>query len=145
MHSPTRRTLLTSAGALGVATALTGCAAYGLDTANAQPANDTTPKNSEPQPGTPLATPADIPVGGGKIFPDQKLVVTQPTAGTFRCFTAICTHAGCVVGEVAEGTINCPCHGSRFKLADGSVAAGPAKKALAAIPIKVTDDAISKA
>ncbi|WP_433211981.1 Rieske (2Fe-2S) protein [Dactylosporangium sp. CS-047395] len=145
MHTPTRRTLLTGTAAIGVATALSGCAAYGLDTANAQPGNDATPKSSGSQPGTPLATPADIPVGGGKIFPDQKLVVTQPTAGTFRCFTAICTHAGCVVGEVAEGTINCPCHGSRFKLADGSVAAGPAKKALAAIPIKVTDDAISKA
>jgi Rieske Fe-S protein len=66
-------------------------------------------------------------------------------AGTFRCFTAICTHAGCVVGEISEGTINCPCHGSRFKVADGSVAAGPAKKALAAIAIQVTGDAISKA
>ncbi|WP_433053606.1 Rieske (2Fe-2S) protein [Dactylosporangium sp. CS-033363] len=142
MRTSTRRTLLAGAGAIGVATTLSGCAAYGLDTANAQPA---TPTKSDPQPGTPLAKPTDIPVGGGKIFPDQELVITQPTAGTFRCFTAICTHAGCVVGEVAEGTINCPCHGSRFKLTDGAVAAGPAKKPLATIPIKVTDDAISKA
>ncbi|WP_432982030.1 Rieske (2Fe-2S) protein [Dactylosporangium sp. CA-233914] len=156
MCTPTRRTLLAGTGATVLTAALSGCAAYGLDSATPPQAADAT-GNPAPNDGTGSTTAgdgtapagfartADIPVGGGKIFADQKIVVTQPAAGTFRCFTAVCTHAGCVVGDVSEGTINCACHGSRFKIADGTVAGGPAKKALAAITIKVTGDAISKA
>jgi Rieske Fe-S protein len=88
-----------------------------------------------------LAQTGDIPVGGGTVFEQQRLVVTQPKAGTFKAFSAVCTHAGCVVGDVSGGTINCPCHGSQFKVADGSVAAGPAGRALkeVAITVKGTD------
>lgn len=50
--------------------------------------------------GTALGPSADIPVGGGTIFKDEKVVVTQPEEGTLRAFTAICTHQGCVVAEV---------------------------------------------
>jgi nitrite reductase/ring-hydroxylating ferredoxin subunit len=154
MSNTTRRTLLTGAGAVGLTAALTGCAAYGdtgTDTAAPAPAdNDTaaggaTGAGGAPAGGGGFAKTSDIPVGGGKIFEDQKIVVTQPTAGQFKCFTAVCTHAGCVVGDVSGGTINCPCHGSKFKVADGSVANGPAAKALKAVAIKVTGDAISKA
>src|SRR5438445_330336 len=69
---------------------------------------------------------ADVPVGGGKVFADKQVVVTQPAQGTFAAFSAVCTHQGCTVDSVANGTINCPCHGSKFKIADGSVATGPA-------------------
>jgi Rieske Fe-S protein len=160
MLTPSRRTLLAGAGAVGLTAALAGCAAYGVDSAappadppagndaNAAAANGATDGNAA-QPANAAAASfaktSDIPVGGGKIFADQKLVVTQPTAGTFRCFTAVCTHAGCVVGDVSDGTINCPCHGSKFKVADGAVANGPAKKPLSAINIKVNGDSISKA
>lgn len=84
-------------------------------------------------------------MGGGTIFKDQKVVVTQPTAGQFKCFSAICTHNGCTVGSVANGTIDCPCHGSKFNVADGSVAKGPATKPLPEQPIKVDGDSISLA
>lgn len=73
---------------------------------------------------------ADVPVGGGTILKEEKLVVTQPTAGSFRCFSAVCTHQGCLVNKVEEGTIDCPCHGSKFKVTDGAVAKGPATKPL---------------
>ncbi len=89
-----------------------------------------------------LAQVADIPVGGGKVFGAQKVVLTQPTAGVIKCFSAVCTHQGCVVEGVSGGTINCPCHGSAFKVADGSVAAGPAKKALPSVAVTVVDGAI---
>ena len=71
------------------------------------------------------------------MYADAKIVVTQPTAGQYKGFTAVCTHQGCVVAEVAGGTINCGCHGSKFKAADGSVANGPAASPLAAAEITV--------
>ena len=71
------------------------------------------------------------------VIEKSRVVVTQPQKGTFKCFTAVCTHQGCVVADVKNGTINCPCHGSAFKIADGSVANGPATRALRAVDIKV--------
>jgi Rieske Fe-S protein len=68
-------------------------------------------------------------------------VVTQPTAGVFKGFSATCTHAGCTVKNVADGTINCPCHGSKFNL-DGTVANGPAARPLEAKTVSVQGDSI---
>lgn len=82
---------------------------------------------------------AAIPLGGGAIFPEQGVVVTQPTEGVFVGFSAVCPHRGCTVRAVAAGTINCFCHGSRFRIADGSVAGGPATEPLPRIPIDVAD------
>jgi Rieske Fe-S protein len=81
-------------------------------------------------------------VGGGVVFADQEVVVTQPTPGNFKAFSATCTHAGCTVNKVASGTINCPCHGSKYAIADGSVVNGPAKKALAQRQITVSGNTI---
>jgi Rieske Fe-S protein len=82
-----------------------------------------------------------VPVGGGKIYYTFEVVVTQATEGDYRGFTATCTHTGCDVTVVADGTIDCPCHGSRFHL-DGTVARGPAPSALSARPVKVVDGQI---
>ena len=71
-----------------------------------------------------------IPVGGGTVFAAQQVVVTQPAPHQFRAFSAICTHAGCEVSGVGGGTINCACHGSAFRITDGSVANGPARRPL---------------
>jgi Rieske Fe-S protein len=87
--------------------------------------------------GTVLARTSDIPVGEGKIFADKSVVVTQPTAGTFKAFSSTCTHAGCTVNKVANGLIQCPCHGSKYSVVDGSVKAGPAPQALPAENITV--------
>lgn len=76
--------------------------------------------------GTDLGPASDVAVGGGTIYTDQNVVVTQPTQGDFKCFSAICTHQGCPVQSVSGGTINCNCHGSRFSIQDGSVVQGPA-------------------
>jgi nitrite reductase/ring-hydroxylating ferredoxin subunit len=87
--------------------------------------------------GDSLAT-AAVPVGGGVVLGDRRVVVTQPKAGEFKAFTAICTHQGCTVAQVRDGTINCPCHGSRFNAADGSVVNGPAAQPLRPIDIRVS-------
>ncbi|HKN95588.1 MAG TPA: Rieske (2Fe-2S) protein, partial [Pseudonocardiaceae bacterium] len=70
-----------------------------------------------------LGKTSTIPVGGGVIFAQQDVVVTQPAAGTFKAFSATCTHLGCQVNAVANGLIQCPCHGSMYSIADGSVKA----------------------
>ena len=71
------------------------------------------------------------------MFKDKKVVITQPRKGEFKGFTAVCTHAGCIVSTVADGTINCPCHGSKYSIDDGSVVRGPAPKPLAEMPVAV--------
>ncbi len=93
----------------------------------------------------PLTTTADVEVGGGSVFPDEKVVVTQPTAGDFKCFSAVCPHQGCLVASVDGGTINCTCHGSQYSITDGSVVTGPATQPLAAKPLKVSGKEISLA
>jgi Rieske Fe-S protein len=92
--------------------------------------------------GTLLGMVTDIPVGGGKVFMPHKVVVTQPTKGVFKAFSAVCTHVGCVCNQVANGTINCPCHGSEFKIATGAVVTGPAPAPLPAEPINVSNGKI---
>ncbi|MCH1866728.1 Rieske (2Fe-2S) protein [Nocardioides sp. CFH 31398] len=94
--------------------------------------------------GTPLAPTSDIPVGGGVIYADQGVVVTQPTEGDFKAFGAECTHQGCTVTEVTE-TIDCACHGSSFSLEDGAPTAGPATDPLPTVEITVENDEITVA
>ncbi|CAG7622115.1 Rieske (2Fe-2S) protein [Actinacidiphila bryophytorum] len=158
---PTRRTVVAAAGGAGLAAVLTACGsdsdsgsaadapASGAPSSGA--ASDAgTPSASDGSGGsggsgggTPLGKTSDIPVGGGKVFADQKVVVTQPTAGTFKGFSAVCTHQGCVVADVSGGTINCHCHGSKFNAADGSVAHGPATSPLPSQAVAVSGDSVT--
>src|SRR5579863_828416 len=88
--------------------------------------------------GTVLGLAADIPVGGGKVYTTAQVVVTQPATGQYKAFSAICTHVGCICNQVAGGTINCPCHGAKFKITDGSVVTGPATTPLAGAKVTVS-------
>ena len=95
--------------------------------------------------GEVLASAGDVPVGGCFVVAASKIVVTQPTEGDFKAFSAVCTHQGCVVETSSDGEIPCPCHGSRFSLEDGSALSGPATGSLAPVEITVDGDAISRA
>ena len=134
-HGPTttRRQVLITSGVVVAAAAVTAACGSSSSSAASAPAAATTLKT------------ADVPVGGGKILADAKVVVTQPTAGTYKAFTAICTHQGCTVASVANGTISCACHGSAFSATDGSVTNGPASSPLAAVPVTVAGDTITLA
>ena len=88
---------------------------------------------------------SDVPAGGGTILKDQQVVVTQPTKGDFKAFSAICTHQGCLVGQVTDKKIICPCHGSEYSITDGSVIRGPAPSPLAAKKVSVKGSEISVA
>ncbi|WP_093801965.1 Rieske (2Fe-2S) protein [Streptomyces sp. Wb2n-11] len=142
-----RRTVVAAVGAVGAAAALTACGGSGSDspagTAVEEPAGGSGAGGGDA--GAVLAKTTDIPEGGGKVFADQGLVVTQPTAGRFKAFSSKCTHQGCAVKDVSNGTINCPCHNSMFDASDGSVKGGPAKQPLPAAAIKVEGDTITLA
>jgi Rieske Fe-S protein len=89
--------------------------------------------------GTVLGQASDIPVGGGAIYTAAKVVVTQPSPGQYQAFSAVCTHVGCIVNKVANGTIDCPCHGSEFKITNGAVVTGPAPSRLLKKKIKIVN------
>jgi Rieske Fe-S protein len=95
--------------------------------------------------GGALSSTSAIEVGGGTIFNDQQVVVTQPSKGQFKCFTAVCTHQGCIVSSVSDGDIHCVCHGSAFSIEDGSVVTGPATSPLAEQQITVEGGEITLA
>jgi len=97
------------------------------------------PDNAAGPAGTVLGAASEIPVGGGKIYKTAKVVVTQPARGQYRAFSAVCTHVGCIMSEVANGTIDCPCHGSEFKITTGAVVTGPAPSPLPKKQIKIVD------
>jgi Rieske Fe-S protein len=152
MGETTRRTVLAGAVGAGTAAMMAGCGGgdesseygdkSGKQTPTAAP-SESQPSAAPTTGGSGLARTGDIPVGGGKVFEAQRVVVTQPTAGEFKAFSATCTHAGCTVGGVSGGVITCPCHNSRFSIRDGSVQGGPAARALPAKQLTVSGDEIT--
>ncbi|MBB4893001.1 Rieske Fe-S protein [Streptomyces olivoverticillatus] len=121
-----RRTVLRGAalaGAAGLgATACTG------GTGSKGPATPTAPVD--------LGAADAIPAGGAKLFREQRVVVCRSAQGEYKAFSAVCTHAGCVVDKIEDGKISCPCHGSKFDAATGKVLQGPAGAPLPSVPVK---------
>ncbi|MDQ1577025.1 MAG: hypothetical protein QOH55_2175 [Microbacteriaceae bacterium] len=145
----TRRALITVGGAtvVGAGTlVLAACTPAGSSTANANGSTSTsggTAAAPKTAPGTEVAKVADIPVGGSisaKIGSDP-VVLAQPTAGTVVCFSAICTHLGCIV-NAASTEFDCPCHGSKFDAATGKVLQGPAVVPLNSIAVTVSGGSV---
>jgi Rieske Fe-S protein len=147
-----RRTVLRGAavaGLAGVGVPLLAACGNNGDSAGSTPSSGTSsssaptsaptsaPSSSGGAGGAVLGTTADVPVGGGKVFTDAKIVVTQPTAGHFKGFSAVCTHAGCIVSQVTDKTIDCPCHGSKYNVTTGAVEAGPAPAPLPSVAVTV--------
>lgn len=158
-----RRTVLRGAAAVAAGGALAACGssdttAATSSTASAAPTTTATAIGSFSEaPAAPvessdatdggsalnaLGNSADVAVGTGVIYEAAKVVVTQPTAGEFKCFTAVCTHQGCLVSQIKGTQIICACHGSAFSITDGSVLQGPAATALAEQSITVSDGTI---
>lgn len=132
-----RRAAVAGAGVFAVA-GIAGVAACGNgDGGNGDGGNGGGSGGDAPDTGTVVGKASDVQVGGGTVFADAEVVVTQPNEGEYQGFSAVCTHQGCVVDNVEGGTINCACHGSKFNVADGSVANGPASSPLPKQQVKV--------
>lgn len=149
LDGPATRRLILAGACAG---ALAGCSAYGSGVAAPAPQDtDSGSGDGDAPAGDPAAPPAgenaalasvaDIPEGGGVVFPDAKVVITRPSGDDVRVLSAVCTHAGCLVASVDAEGIHCPCHGSLFAL-DGAVVNGPAGAPLASVPAQVADGRI---
>lgn len=156
-----RRALLVGAG-VTCAAMLTGCTTYDANnggfvgsTPSAGGSTATSGGGASPSAGggsasasagapaaNVLASTSQVPEGGGKIIDGKNIVITQPQSGTFKAFSAVCTHQGCIVNSIANGTIDCPCHGSKFSVKDGSVVNGPATSPLPSVAIKIEGTSI---
>ncbi|MUL48990.1 Rieske 2Fe-2S domain-containing protein [Mycobacterium sp. CBMA293] len=134
-----RRGVLIGAGAVGAGLVIAACGGKDTSPAGSQSASSETSAKAE---STTVKT-ADVPVGGGVVLKDSKVVVTQPKPGEFKAFSAVCTHRQCTVSKVADGDIDCPCHGSQFSAVDGSVVKGPAEKPLEAKTVTVAGDTLT--
>jgi Rieske Fe-S protein len=130
-----RQQVIRGAGLVLTAGALAACGNGGTTT----DAGGDASTSASAAPGGAIAKTSDVPVGSGVIVDD--VVITQPSAGVFKGFSTTCTHKGCTLNEIADGTIDCPCHGSKFNL-DGTVAKGPADKPLESKDITVEGDSI---
>jgi Rieske Fe-S protein len=137
--SVSRRVVLRSATVGGLALPLLAACGSGDDdsgasadpaTSSADASSSSAPSSSAAAGGASIAV-SEVPVGGGAILAAEKLVVTQPTKGQFKAFSAICTHKACPVKSVEDGQIVCPCHGSHYSIEDGAPTSGPAQKPLA--------------
>lgn len=135
-----RRTILQAGGLVVVGGAVAACGSGGAAEASSGAPASSAPASSAAASSAAagsVANVSDIPVGGGVILAEPAVVITQPQAGEVKAFTAICTHQGCLVSEVVDNEIICPCHQSKFSAVDGSVIAGPATAPLSAAGVAV--------
>ncbi len=145
MTEANRRTILLGVGAVGMTAAVAACGGDNSADPGGSTSASPTPSaagSSDGGAGGALGKVSDVPVGGGVVVTDQKVVLTQAQKGEIKCFTAVCTHRGCTVANVSDGTINCTCHGSKFSATDGSVKHGPATQPLSKVDVKVDGDEI---
>ncbi len=143
MAEVTRRQVM-AVGAAGVAgVALTACGSSDSGSSTT-PTAESSAAGSPAAAGEALVATADVPVEGGVIVDagQTKVVVTQPTSGDFVGLSAVCPHQNCLVNEVTDQKIICPCHGSEFSITDGAVIQGPATTGLSAVAVSVNGDQV---
>ena len=142
---PDRRSVLKGAATVGAAALVVGpLAACSASASNGGPNGSPTGAGGG-RPSGNITKASDVAVGGGQVLTigGTKVVVTQPIAGTYKAFSAVCTHQGCTVNEVVDDVIQCPCHNATFSGSTGAVISGPAVAPLATVPIAVQNGTIT--
>jgi Rieske Fe-S protein len=144
MSDTTRRAVLAGAAGIAAVSVMAACGDDGGTDGGAGSGGNNAGGNGGKTGGnSSLPKTTDVPVGGGVVVAAADVVITQPSAGQFKAFSATCTHQGCTVADVSGGTINCGCHFSKFSATDGSVKNGPATQPLPEKKVTVTGTSIA--
>jgi Rieske Fe-S protein len=141
-----RRSFVVATGAT-VAGALAGCGGGGGSGSPSTPSTPTpgptpTPAGEVRIPlmavGETVATSATL--VGGLVTP---LAVTRVSETEAVTVSRVCTHQSCTVAlpGAPGGTLDCPCHGSRFRTS-GQVVNGPATRALSQFPTRIVGNEV---
>jgi Rieske Fe-S protein len=142
VSAPDRRSVLRGAAAVAVGGVAGFVVAQNSDAAKALAAGAAANAYGAAAPAAaddPVAQLTDVPSGGGLVVGD---VVITRDGDTVHAFSATCTHQGCIVSDVTDGEIHCPCHGSAFDASTGAVVTGPATRPLPVVGVEVRDGAI---
>jgi cytochrome b6-f complex iron-sulfur subunit len=93
-----------------------------------------------------------IPLVGSPLAASGSAALIQTSIGAFvaartaenaaSVFTGVCTHQSCTVSGFQNNRFVCPCHGSQFTTG-GSVANGPATRALQQFTATITDGVLT--
>lgn len=145
MSAPTRRAFMTGTVAAAGVGVLAACAADDGDGGAAGPTS--APPSAGGGAAAGLVALADVPVGGAvaaRTAAGDDVLVAQPEAGTVVCFSAVCTHQGCIV-EPDGAELRCPCHGSVFASATGENLQGPAPRPLDVVAVEIRDGQVVEA
>jgi Rieske Fe-S protein len=118
---------------------LSGCTDDSADAGRALGSRPTSANPGTKTADAPLATVAEIPVGGGQVFEAERVVLVRPAEDEILAYSSVCTHAACMLTVLSAERLQCPCHRSLFDTADGSVLSGPAPSPLPAREIVVED------
>jgi nitrite reductase/ring-hydroxylating ferredoxin subunit/uncharacterized membrane protein len=80
--------------------------------------------------------PDDTPIA---VVAEGRQILLYRHDGTLYAIDNLCSHAGGLLsrGPVADLTVTCPLHGSRFSLADGCVSRGPASQPQPVLPTRI--------
>jgi Rieske Fe-S protein len=94
-----------------------------------------------------IAAAAQLPVGGTLVFyyPDESepCLLLRTADGAYAAFSQKCTHLACaVVPDQEAGRLLCPCHHGYFEASTGRPLAGPPRRPLPRITLRIKGDAV---
>lgn len=137
-----RRYFVFATGAT-VASSFTGCGGGG-----GSPSSPSTPVTPPPITGeirVPLMGVGETVGASANLVGNLQtpIAVTRTSQTEVIAVSRVCTHEGCTVNLPAPsgGTLDCPCHGSRFRTS-GQVIQGPATRNLFAFPARISGNEV---